>query len=85
MTGTRPTFYLIQVTELSPKRSVICGQPPATQTGVLRCVTTATHMGHVSVGMEDTECRELALKRFLVFKTLAKSPWERIYEGVKVD
>lgn len=48
-------------------------------------MTTATHMGHVSVGMEDTECRELALKRFLVFKTLAKSPWERIYEGVKVD
>jgi len=36
----------------------------------------------VSVGMEDIEYRKLALQRFLVFKVLAKSHWERILEGV---
>ncbi|KAF8954892.1 hypothetical protein BDZ97DRAFT_1862361 [Flammula alnicola] len=61
MTGTRPTFYLVPVTrELS--EAVILGQYPMNQTKVLNVE-----------GMEDIEYRKLALKRFLAFKTLAKS------------
>jgi hypothetical protein len=81
MTGTRPTFYLVPVTiELS--NAVITGQYHATQTRVLRSVTVATHIRRASTGMEDTEYRMLALKRFLAFKTLAKSHWVHILEGV---
>ncbi|KIJ15760.1 hypothetical protein PAXINDRAFT_176326 [Paxillus involutus ATCC 200175] len=78
MKGTRPTFYLVPVTtELS--NAVITGQYPATQTQVLRCVTVARR---ASTGMEDTEYRKLALKRFLAFKALARSHWLRVLEGV---
>ena len=84
MTGTRPIFYLVPVTgELS--NAVIAGQYPATQTRVLRCVTTAEHTATqiwcATTGMEDTEYRKLALKRFPSFKALAKSHWVSILEG----
>jgi len=78
MDGTRPTFYLVPVTaELN--NAVITGQYPATQTQVLRCVTTATH---TSAGMEDPEYRKLALKRLSAFKTSAKNHWVHILEGL---
>jgi hypothetical protein len=81
MNGTRPTFYLVPVTkELS--NAVITGQYPTTQTRVLRCATVASHMRRASTGMEDTEYRKLALKRFPPFKALAKSHWVHILEGV---
>ena len=76
MTGTRPTFYLIPVTN-ALSRAIICGRDPSTQTRVLRCA-----VAH-SAGMEDIEYRKLALKRFLAFKALARSHWERISEGVE--
>ncbi|KAK1217045.1 hypothetical protein PQX77_020319 [Marasmius sp. AFHP31] len=78
MTGTRPTFYLVPVTtELSD--AVITSQYPAHQTHVLRCPTVPPR---ASTGMEDTEYRKLALKRFLAFKTVAKSHWSHILEGL---
>jgi len=78
MSGTRPTFYLVPVSsDLS--NAVITGQYPATKTQVLRCVT---HNRRVSTGMEDTEYRKLALKRFLAFKGLAKGHWLRIVQGL---
>jgi hypothetical protein len=81
MNGTLPTFYLVPVTtELS--NAVITGQYPATQTRVLACATVPTHILRASTGMEDTEYRKLALKRFLAFKLLAKSHWAHVLEGV---
>jgi hypothetical protein len=81
MSGTRPTFYLVPVTqELS--NAVIGGVYPATETRVLKCVTVAAHIRRVSEGMEDTEYRKLALKRLLAFKTLAKSHWNLFLEGL---
>ena len=76
---TRPTFYLVQVaTALS--HAVFAGQYPTTQTPVWRRPTVAT--GAAGTGMGDTEYRWLALKRFLAFKTLGESHWERVSEGV---
>ncbi|KAF8067567.1 hypothetical protein FPV67DRAFT_1141351 [Lyophyllum atratum] len=80
MTGTRPTFYLVPVTQ-SLSDAVILGQYPATQTRVLRCVTTRAHAPTISEGMENLEYRRLALKRLLAFKTLAKSHWEQFLNG----
>jgi hypothetical protein len=80
MIGTRPTFYLVPVTkELS--ESVMTGSFPATQTHVLKCVTTPAH-ARAGEGMEDTEYRRLALKHFLAFKTLAKSHWIKFLDGL---
>ncbi|KAG7091404.1 hypothetical protein E1B28_010441 [Marasmius oreades] len=77
MTGTCPSFYLVPVTtELS--KAVTSGLHPATQTQVLRCATLAKDLG-----MADTEYRKLALKHILAFKTLARSHWECILEGVR--
>ena len=81
MTGTRPTSCLVPVTlELSD--AVISGQHSVIQTRVLRCVTVLTHLQRASIGMGNTEYRKLALKRFLASKTLAKSHWMPILEGV---
>jgi hypothetical protein len=81
MSGTRPTFYLVPVTqELST--AVIGGLYPATETKVLKCVTVAAHTRRVSVGMEDTGYRRLALKRLLRFRTLAKNHWNLFLEGL---
>ena len=81
MSGTRPTFYLVPVTqELST--AVIGGVYPATETRVSKCVTVAGHTRRASEGMEDTVYRKLALKRLLAFKTLAKSYWNLFLEGL---
>ena len=81
MTDTRPTFFLVPVT-LELSNAVITGQYPAVQTRVLRCATVLTHLRRASTGMEDTEYRKLALKRFLAFRALAKSHWMFTLEGV---
>ncbi len=81
MTGSRPTFFLVPVT-LGLSTAVITGQYPAIQTQVLRCSTALGYARRANAGMEDTKYRQLALKHFLAFKTLAKSHWERILEGV---
>jgi len=81
MSGTRPTFYLVPVTqELST--AVIGGVYPATETRVLKCVTVAAHTRRASEGMENTEYRKLALKRLLAFRGLAKSHWNLFLEGL---
>ncbi|KAH6912333.1 hypothetical protein BKA70DRAFT_1098691 [Coprinopsis sp. MPI-PUGE-AT-0042] len=74
MLGTIPTFYLIPVTkELSD--SVVTAEYPTSPTRVLKCVTVATRQALRSDGMADPEYRELALKRLLAFKGLARSYW----------
>ena len=80
MTGTRPTFYLVPVTQ-NLSDAIILGQYPATQTQVLKCVTTRVHARTTSEGMENVEYRKLALKRLLAFKALAKSHWEQFLNG----
>jgi hypothetical protein len=80
MVGTRPTFYLVPVTrELSA--AVTMGSLPTTKTLVLKCVTAPAHARRASEGMAETEYRRLALKRFLAFKTLAKSHWAKFLDG----
>jgi len=80
MTGTRPTFYLVPVTQ-NLSNAVILGEYPATKTQVLKCVTIRVHARTTSEGMENIEYRKLALKRLLAFKALAKSHWEQILNG----
>ena len=76
MFGTNPTFYLVPVTtELS--KAVVTAQYPTTQTRALKCVTVMAHQRRISDGMADTEFRKLALKRFIAFKSLAKSYWQQ--------
>jgi len=81
MSGTRPTFYLVPVTQ-DLSDAVILGQYPATTTHVSKCVTVRTHARRPSEGMEDARYRTLALKRLLAFKTLAKSHWEQNLNGL---
>ena len=74
MFGTTPTFYLVPVTrELSD--AVKTAQYPTSQTRVWKCVTFAPDQRRISDGMADIEFRKLALKRFVAFKSLAKSYW----------
>lgn len=76
MFGTTPTFYLVPVTrELSD--AVMTAQYPTSQTQVLKCVTVAVYQRRINEGMADIEFRELALKRFVAFKGLARSYWQQ--------
>jgi hypothetical protein len=78
MTGTRPTFYLVPVTqELSD--AVITGQWPKVETKVLKCVTVSGHNRGLSEGMETPEYRRVAFQRMIAFKALAKSQWEKFF------
>ncbi|KAG7091418.1 hypothetical protein E1B28_010454 [Marasmius oreades] len=80
MIGTLPTFYLVPVTrELSA--AVISGEYPATPTQVLQCRTELDSDLDSEAGMEDIEYRQLAFKRFLAFKTLARTHWEPVLQG----
>lgn len=75
MIGTRPTFYLVPVTqELSD--AVITGRWPEVETKVLKCVTFVSH-GQLSEGMETPEYRRVAFKHMIAFKALAKTQWEK--------
>ncbi|KAK6981674.1 hypothetical protein R3P38DRAFT_2913785 [Favolaschia claudopus] len=81
MSGTRPTFYLVPVTqELST--AVATGQYPTTKTVISKCVTVQAHTRRASDGMQDIQYRHLALQRFLAFKTLAKRHWQAILENL---
>ncbi|KAJ6503563.1 hypothetical protein C8R45DRAFT_1091338 [Mycena sanguinolenta] len=83
MSRTRPTFYLVPVTrQLS--EAVVTGQYPPSETVVSMCVTIAGHSRHVSEGMEGIPYRKVALQRFLAFRTLAKTHWEAILDGIPV-
>lgn len=80
MVHTRPTFYLVPVTqelEIAVENALY----PSSVTRVSRCVTLLDDPKiDVETGMENTEYRRLALKRLLAFKTLAKGYWSHILE-----
>lgn len=76
MVGTRPTFYLVPVNR-ALSEAVTTGQYPPRSTVVRKCVTVAGHNRSSSEGMEKPEYRRVALERFVAFKTLAKSHWEK--------
>ncbi|KAF4617519.1 hypothetical protein D9613_006338 [Agrocybe pediades] len=76
MFGTVPTFYLVPVTrELS--EAVMTAQYPTSRTVVQKCRTVAAHQMQPGNGMADIEFRKLAFKRFIAFKSLARSCWEK--------
>ncbi|KAF8486880.1 hypothetical protein DFH94DRAFT_5043 [Russula ochroleuca] len=88
MSGTRPTFYLVPVSQ-ALSTAVATGQNPPTETNVSKCVTalkhiTGPHRYRASEGMEDTEYRKLALRRFLAFKMEALFHWVNIMHDVEV-
>ncbi|KAF9565087.1 hypothetical protein CPC08DRAFT_704899 [Agrocybe pediades] len=63
MCGTVPTFYLVPY--------------PTSRTVVQKCRTVAAHQMQPGNGMADIEFRKLAFKRFIAFKSLARSCWEK--------
>ena len=77
MSNINPTFYLVPVTkELS--NAVMGAQYPPTQTRVLKCVTFVPQRRPTGGNeMVDIEFRKVALKRFVAFKSLAKSHWQQ--------
>ena len=81
MTGTHPDFYLVPVTT-SLSNAVITSQRPTTQTRVLHCPTIETRTQGAGVGMEDTEYRKLALKRFLASRELVQRHRALIGKGI---
>jgi hypothetical protein len=73
MIGTRPIFYLVPVTqELS--EAVATAQYPLRPTTVRKCVVTSNSR-RLSEGMETPEFRQLALRHFAAFRTLAEGYW----------
>ena len=74
--GTRPTFYLVPVTE-ELSDAVITGQWPEVGTQVVKCVTVAGHNRRLSEGMETPEYRKVAFQRMIAFKALAKNHWDK--------
>jgi hypothetical protein len=73
MTGARPVFYLVPVTE-ELSESVATAEYPLTTTEVKKCVV-AIEGGHESVGMKNLDFRQLALRHFAAFRTLAETHW----------
>ncbi|KAF8878029.1 hypothetical protein CPB84DRAFT_1817543 [Gymnopilus junonius] len=59
--------------------AVKTAQYPTSPTRVLKCVIVAAAQSQrrISDGMADTEFRKLALKRFVVFKSLARRYWQQ--------
>ncbi|KAF8181815.1 hypothetical protein BJ912DRAFT_979211 [Pholiota molesta] len=74
---TRPTFYLVPVTE-ELSNAVLMGRYPTTATRVSRCETAPINDQTESVGMEDPQYRRLALSRLVAFRELARSCWQKI-------
>jgi hypothetical protein len=75
MVGTRPTFYLVPVTQ-ALSVAVVTGQYPEAPTEVVKCVTFSGHNRRSSEGMETPEYRRVAFQRFVAFKDLAKEYWQ---------
>ena len=76
MVGTRPTFYLVPVTQ-DLSNAVSSGQYPRVETTALKCVTVAGRNRSLSEGMESPEYRRVAFQRMVAFKALAKGHWEK--------
>ncbi|KAF8224599.1 hypothetical protein L208DRAFT_1409990 [Tricholoma matsutake] len=73
MIGTRPIFYLVPVTrELS--EAVATAQFPLSLTLVKKCVV-ASNSRRLSEGMETPGFRQLALRHYTAFRTLAEAHW----------
>lgn len=90
MSGTSPTFYIVPVSQ-ALSTAVVTGQnhSPTTETNCFKCVTALQHSAgdrqrRANEGMEDTEYRKLALRRFLAFKTIAQSHWKKILHDVNI-
>ena len=73
MVGTRPTFYLVPVTQ-HLSESIIRGTIPTVNTVVTKCVVVSNrHL--LSEGMESPDFRQVALQHFTTFRTLAMAHW----------
>jgi hypothetical protein len=73
MIGTRPIFYLVPVTrELS--EAVATAQYPLSSTVVKKCVV-ASNSRRLSEGMETPDFRQVALRHYTAFRTLAEAHW----------
>jgi hypothetical protein len=79
MDGTRPTFYLVPVTQ-ALSIAVVTGQYPETPTKVVRCVTSLGPRRSSGEGMKTLEYRRVAFQRFIAFKSLAKEYWQTFLE-----
>lgn len=73
MIGTRPIFYLVPVTrELS--EAVATVEYPLSPTMVKKCVV-ASNSRSLSEGMDTPDFRQLALRHYTAFRTLAEAHW----------
>ena len=73
MVATRPTFYLVPVTqELSD--AVARGQYPLSRTVVKKCVVPSISI-HMDRCMDNLDYRQLALWHLAAFHALAKAHW----------
>lgn len=75
MVGTRPTFYLVPVTQ-ALSVAVATSQYPEVPTKVVKYVTFLGHNHRSSEGMETPEYRRVAFQRFVAFKSLAREYWQ---------
>ncbi|KAH9003456.1 hypothetical protein EDB86DRAFT_3062906 [Lactarius hatsudake] len=75
MVGTRPTFYVVPVTQ-ALSVAVVTGQYPKGPTEALKCVTFLGHNRRSNEGMETPEYRRLAFQWFVAFKILARGYWK---------
>ena len=73
MIGTRPIFYNIPVTK-QLSEAVVTAQYPPLPTIVEKCVVAFTSR-RLSEGMETPDFRQLALRHYVAFRTLARSHW----------
>ena len=73
MIGTRPIFYLVPVTrELSEAVATVQYLPTPT---VVKSCAVATESCSISEGMESVDFRQVALRHFAAFRTLAEAHW----------
>jgi hypothetical protein len=74
MIGTRPIFYLVPVTdELSKTVATVEYQRPST-TMVEKCVVVSNSR-RLGEGMETPSFRQVALRHYIAFRTLAEAHW----------
>ncbi|KIL54660.1 hypothetical protein M378DRAFT_1045391 [Amanita muscaria Koide BX008] len=67
MVGTRPTFYLVPVTQ-ALSNAIVTGQYPETPTKVVKCVTFLGHNRRSREGMETPAYRRVAFQRVVTFR-----------------
>ena len=83
MIGTRPIFYLVPVTrELSD--AVATAQYPPSPTVVRKCVV-ASSTRRLSEGMETLDFRQLALRHYTAFRTLAATHWSAFMIPAEIE